>query len=238
MVGGAGVPSSSALQAFIFQSGSYTVLGSPAGEPNFSGAGISPNGSLIVGGSHSAGSYDRAWIYDGTSFTQIVVPGFNYVYAGGVTDAGIATGFYYSNNSGSGGRFYGYLYDNGSITTLDISGAQSIDPHGINAANTVVGDYVTGAGATRGFVRTSDGQYFEGQYPGSTDTWFTGISANNKIVGFASFDNAATFVPIVVTLQAVPEPADFAAFAALGAVVVAAWKKRRNRTKGGHKTSG
>ena len=233
VVGGVGTPSTSAMQAFQYQAGSYTVLGSPSGEPNWGARSISNNG-IIVGNSHSLSPwYDRPATYSGGTFTPVTVPGYTFSYVGGVNNSGNVVGNYYSNNGGSGGRFYGFLWSGGSVTTLDITGSVSIQPQDINDAGAIVGTFNFNSGGTEynsGFLRTGS-TYYEVQYPGAANTWVNGVNNNGVITGFYQLTTGGAFIGF--TAAPIPEPADHATIAAVLAAAALLWRRRMNVARPG-----
>ena len=63
--------------------------------------------------------------------------------ANGINDAGEVVGFFFDPD----GNVNGYLYDNGTYTTLDVPSASSTQAQGINDAGQIVGSFSDGSGS-------------------------------------------------------------------------------------------
>ena len=67
-------------------------------------------------------------------------------------------------------------------TKLDVPGAATTYPTGINASGQIVGSYIDAANVTHGFL-LSEGNYFTLDVPGALETQAAGINASGQIVG-------------------------------------------------------
>ena len=141
-----------------------------------------------VSGTIVVGDYQRvvgnstqhlSFIYDGSTYTDLVVPGASNTYATGVSDGTIA-GYY----NQSGGQNQGFIYDGSTFTTLNVPGAASTSIADVSGGN-VVGNYVTveGQAAIRhGFIY--DGSAFTTlDYPGGYFTEVLGVDGDT-VVGY------------------------------------------------------
>jgi probable HAF family extracellular repeat protein len=81
--------------------------------------------------------------------------------ASGINDSGQIVGVY-RDAVGS----HGFLFENGSYTTLDVPGSTYTEAHGINASGQIVGNYSDGH-TTHGFL-LDNGTYTTLDVPGST----------------------------------------------------------------------
>jgi probable HAF family extracellular repeat protein len=97
-------------------------------------------------------------------------------FASGVNASGQIVGYY----SGAMG-FHGFLFDQGSYTTLDVPNSSDNHASGINAAGQIVG-YYSGAMGFHGFL-FDQGSYIRLDVPGSTETMASAINASGRIVG-------------------------------------------------------
>ena len=86
--------------------------------------------------------------------------------------------------SGDDGNEHGFIYRNGTLTTLDVpfDGAIGTQANDINSSGIIVGAWVDGAFTVHGFVY-QNGIYAHLDYPGSLDTYPFGINPQGDIAG-------------------------------------------------------
>ena len=83
----------------------------------------------------------------------------------------------------AGGITHGYLLDKeGSFTTIDVPGASSTVPLGINARGDIVGRYSAG-GITHGFLLDKAGSFTTIDVPGASAAEALAINPQGDIVG-------------------------------------------------------
>ena len=81
------------------------------------------------------------------------------------------------------GTTHGFLLDkHGSLTTIDVPGASSTQPLGINPRGDISGMYSAG-GTTHGFLLDKDGSFTSIDVPGASSTAAQGINPQGDIVG-------------------------------------------------------
>ena len=133
--------------------------------------------ALILGGcqAKARGDVDGGFLYNGTTYTALAVPGAMSTFANGVS-GGNVVGYYVS-----GGTIYGFLYNGTTYTTLAPPGATRSDAIGVSGGN-VVGDYESG-GIGYGFLYNGT-TYTTLALPGATLTVATGVSGGN-VVGYS-----------------------------------------------------
>ena len=105
----------------------------------------------IDGGNIAGQYYASGWhgfIYDGTTYTPLDVPGAYGTYARGI-DGGNTVGYYNDSSYNS----HGFSYDGTSYTTLDVPGATATYAYDIDGG-TIVGYYTDHAGDYHGFLAT------------------------------------------------------------------------------------
>lgn len=108
----------------------------------------------------------------------IDVPGSIWSEARGLNNRDEVVGFYLDPQSG----YRGYLWRNGSFTTLDFPGALWTLPSKINDLGVVVGYFLDGTGFPHGFSY-GNGRWTPIDFPGSTDTVAVGINSVGDVVG-------------------------------------------------------
>lgn len=110
---------------------------------------------------------------------QINIPGAVSSVATGDNDRGDVVGH---TSHGVGTPDQGFLYSNGRLSTVNVHGAASTDPMGINNNETIVGYYSDGT-HTHGFV-DQGGQMTFINAPGATDTWVMSDNDFGQIAGY------------------------------------------------------
>jgi len=77
---------------------------------------------------------------------------------------------------------HGYPLRNGVLTFIEVPGAYSTGPGGINSRGDIVGGYIDSSGGYHGFLLT-DGVFSTIDYPGAPGSSAYGINARGDIVG-------------------------------------------------------
>ncbi len=98
-------------------------------------------------------------------YDSLIVPGATGSSAQGINAAGHIVGFY----STSDGRVHGFLFENGTYTTIDYDATVNTNARGIGPNDEIVGSWAAPsepAVAAHGFRRTPDGQLQAVHYPG------------------------------------------------------------------------
>jgi probable HAF family extracellular repeat protein len=132
----------------------------------------------------------RAMAQPSYTFSTLDVPGSSYAFtsAFGINVSGQIVGEY-ADAVGA----HGFLYDQGSFTTVAVPGSHGTHPRGINASGQIVGSYYDDASGPpyfpHGFL-LDQGGYTTLDVPGSTATSANGINASGQIVGYY-YDAAA-----------------------------------------------
>jgi probable HAF family extracellular repeat protein len=196
-IGGYYTTAGQIFHGFIYKSGTFTTIDDPLGTT----AGTQIFGINDVG--EAVGIYlnggDNSFLYDGSNFTTLSMPGARVTYAVGINNAGDVTGWYYDAN----GVQHDFLYRNGSYITLPPPsyGASVIYPMGINNNDQVVGYYSLNGLDNEGFVSTPTnltivaGQTLELSTPYFGDVTFLGSTGTLKI------DNSSSFTGLVYGLN-------------------------------------
>jgi uncharacterized membrane protein len=90
------------------------------------------------------------------------------------------------NADGGAKNAQGFIFSNGTFTTLSVPGATVTGPNGINDTGSVVGVYLdenSNSGSDQGFLY-SGGAFTTLNFPGATGTGALGINNHGQIVGF------------------------------------------------------
>jgi uncharacterized membrane protein len=185
-----------APRGYIYSGGTYTTLAGPAGALGFNALGLSDNG-VVVGsfyntlvidpdtGESFAGP-DNGYIFDGSSYTALNVPGADATQPRGVSpDGRYVAGFYSTVN---GNRAFLFDRTSGSFTDLSTPDSRFTIAQGINAAGTLVGSdfIVTAGGPSRpGFTYDiATGVRTDTVLPGYLRTAFRDIDSSGLMVGW------------------------------------------------------
>jgi probable HAF family extracellular repeat protein len=111
------------------------------------------------------------------TITSFTLPGPSEIIAG-INNRGEVAGVY-----GSSGGDLGFIYDNGTVTTLNAPGATDTDPEAINDRGEVAGTYVVEPTATfHGFVY-DDGTFTTLDAPGAYNTRALALNDRGEVAG-------------------------------------------------------
>jgi probable HAF family extracellular repeat protein len=115
------------------------------------------------------------------TFATLDVPGASYASTipTGINSSGQIVGYFQD----AAGNDHGFLFDQGSYTTLDVPGGTGTWAIGINDSGQIVGSYRDAANNDRGFL-LDQGSYTILYVPGSYGTYAHGINAAGQIVGY------------------------------------------------------
>jgi hypothetical protein len=126
-------------------------------------------------------SISVGFIYDGTNYTPVYVPGSLETHAVSINDQGEVTGNYYE----PGSPFLGFVYSNGNYTTIDVPGSEQTTTVSINNSNEVAGWYVTNTSFAHGFTY-DNGTYTTIDVPGGLSTTINSMNAAGEVAGYYS----------------------------------------------------
>ena len=183
---------------------SYTALNDPPGTPI--PIGINDAGQIVgVLGFHN-------FLYSSGSYTTLPDDPFatsGTTVATGINDAGQIVGYY--RNAGNPGFYLGFLYSNGTFTTIDDplsdlnhANGSSTRASGINIAGQIVGSYADDNLQTHGFLYTN-GTYTTIDDPlGVHGTSLSGINDDGQIVGTYGDSNFRSHSFLSVTVHSPP----------------------------------
>jgi hypothetical protein len=120
----------------------------------------------------------HGFFFDGTTYTQFDLPGYDNTFVTGVNDAGDFVGY-----GVTGSLNTGFVSISGVITTFSGPGGVTISPQAINNLGQIVGYYSSPTSA-HGFFRDADGTLtYPIDYPASLYTSLDGINDAGLIVG-------------------------------------------------------
>jgi hypothetical protein len=120
----------------------------------------------------------HGFFFDGTTYTQFDLPGYDHTYVTGVNDAGDFCGYGVLGSVNTG-----FVGIGGVITTFSGPGGITIAPQAINNLGQIVGYYSSPTSA-HGFFRDADGTLtYPIDYPASLYTSLYGINDAGLIVG-------------------------------------------------------
>lgn len=139
----------------------------------FSSMCVAVLGLTVLGGIKSLANEDAY------TFVSVSVPGAIFTGVAAITPDRRMVG-YFRNATGG---FHGFLLVDGAFTVLDVPGALSTFPFGVNSAGDVVGSFVPNPGVQRGFLWPAYGAPTVINGPGATFTNAHGINAAGDVVG-------------------------------------------------------
>ena len=242
---------------FLDENGTFTTIDVPGNSGFTEALGINNHGDIVgqyqtaVSDSGGTSFFYHGFIYDGSTFQTVDVPGQESVELTGINDNGVAAG-----NASSPGSFgLSFTYD-GTLHTISVPGSLFTEAFGINNAGTVTGYYrapppgfngfvenngtfqtfnvgfdtepfgINNYGVIAGYVSDS-GFLYDGStftllnYPGSPDTIADGINDHGQIVG-AFYDPSVLGLYRGFEATPVPEPASIFLLMIAGLVTFAA----------------
>jgi len=129
-----GNSSNSAAFVYNISTNAYSYLSGPSGAIWSGANGIS--GSNVVGNWYPSSYKYQGFLYNGSTYTTLSVPGATGTYAEGISGNEIA-GYYNNNTTG----YNGFLYNisTGTYTTFNVPGSTYTYLYGINANGDLVG---------------------------------------------------------------------------------------------------
>jgi hypothetical protein len=150
------------IHSFTVSDGNFTGFAVPGAFDTIA-QDINERGEIVGLYDDDAGGHSFVLLDD--SFSTLDVPGAMYTEAVGVDARGTVVGDY----GDAAGNTHGFVYSNGTFTTVDDPLAVGLTgPMGINARGTIVGWY-QGPDALHGFV-FADGQFTTVDAPGASET--------------------------------------------------------------------
>ena len=190
------------------------------------------SGNNIVGSYENSSGFAQGFLYNGSSYTTLSVPGAAATWAFGI-DGNNIVGYYGNINAGQG-----YLYNGSSYTTLSVPGATWTEAFGVSG-NNIVGWYYNGS-TWQGFLYNGS-SYTTLAVPGATWTEPFGISGNN-IVGYyansSGYDQAFLYNGSSYTTLNVPGVSYTAGYAGVpGAASPCAYGISGNNVVGSYENS-
>jgi hypothetical protein len=136
-----------------------------------------------ISGGNTVGFYEdlsgmQGFLYNGSSYTPLGVPGAGATWPLGISGSNIV-GFY--SASPSSGPYRGFFYNGSSYVSLDAPGAANTYPHGISG-NKIVGYYTDSLYHAHSFLYDGS-SYTSLSVPGAGGTEAYGIDGSN-VVGY------------------------------------------------------
>ncbi len=171
---------------FQYENGVFTTLPFPGISRDINNVG------QIVGQYYTF-SGNRAFLYSGGEFTLLPeFPSLSASSALGINDAGQIVGYYVDTKTPGSLPDHGFLYSNGTLTTIDFPGALWTVASSINNVGQIAGTfrYPGAVGYIHGFV-LSNGVFSMVDEPGALDAYpygtiVTGINDSGDLVGSLS----------------------------------------------------
>ena len=186
------------IRGFLYADGNFTSLESPVVGRTSQAEGIYSN---LITGNFITGASVRGYLYNGSSYQEILPPGANQTFDPKI-DQNIIVGRFQTSASTSNRGFITTI-GLSSYTTFTVPGADTGDGRGTFLTgvhnDTIIGFYFTASGQTTSFF-LSGGNRTDVNYPESSETRFVGIYENFVVgqydSGYFLYDGS-TFTPII-----------------------------------------
>jgi len=173
-------------QAFSWQSGSTTQLGSLAGGAS-AATGVNSSGEA-VGGSTNVDGQTIAVVFSNGEIQSLGTLGGNFSTAYGVNDAGQIAG----TSQTTSGAMAAFFWNGKTMQNLETLGGYNSYGAGIDASGQVVGSSQTASGYMHAFLWTAGSMQDLGTLGGS-NSFGLGVNDNGSVVGYSlTPGNAAT----------------------------------------------
>ncbi len=196
----------SGTHGFVYTNGQFTSFDVPGSVGATFAEGINDSGEIA--GFIEATGGPAGFLYDGSSYRMIRVPGARSTYATGLNNAGDVVGYYYDVTGA-----HAFLYTSqGVLTTFDVPSSTATLAFGINNLGDISGDYETNGYDDHAFLY-KQGEFITVNAPDAVGGF--GINDSDQVI----LSDSASFL---ATPNTVPEPGSFAlmlaGFAAAGAI--------------------
>jgi len=142
------------VDGFVYTAGTFTTIERPGLDTQLMG--INDSGQ-IVGFSFVGGTNNQVFLYAAGTFTTVPLPlppGARFPTPYDINDAGQIVGTFEDSSTALP---RGFVYDGGTLTTVDVPGSVATGISGINDAGQMVGGFGLPGGGAQGFIRDSDG---------------------------------------------------------------------------------
>ena len=183
-------PALNAWQAFLYSNGAYTTIGPNAGCINTDAYGINDLGQ-IAGDCQTATVADQGWIYNGTDYQTVSVPGSIWSYATGINIHGLATMIWASNAT----DVQSSIYDGTHFVNIDLPKKQNTYAMAINAEGSVAMTWSNPVdNSAGGAIRIGSKYYIVEPAKCDQGAELTGINDNGLAVGICGVGDSGLFV--------------------------------------------
>jgi hypothetical protein len=184
-------PALNAWQAFSYNNGTYTTIGPNVGCINTDAYGINDLGQ-IAGDCETDTVADEGWIYDGTDYQIVSVPGSIWSYASDINIHGLTT-MIWANNATD---VQSSIYDGTHFVNIDVPKKQNTYALAINAEGSVAISWSNpvSVGPSGGAIRMGSKFYIVEPAKCDQGAELTGINDNGLAVGICGVGNAGLFV--------------------------------------------
>lgn len=174
-------------QAFLYQNGQFIDIGPGT---NTFGSAINDAGQIV--GEYEHGTTSDGFLWDGSAYQIIDVPGATDTAASGINNHGLIV-LRYGAIDGGQAHNHAALYDGLSYMTIDVPGASDTTPGEVNNLGDVVFTWLDSQNGTHAALMHS-GTFYKFMVPGSNRTFAAGVNDFDVIVG-SDFDHTKFYTP-------------------------------------------
>lgn len=143
-------------------------------------AGVTDQGWIAGAYSPSPGDW-QGFLMSPQGVVTNITPEMGMVVVAGVNQSQQVVGDMAANSNGAGAQ--GFLWDQGKLTDLNVTGADVTEPLGIGTSGEVVGTWQDGSGQWHGFWGTVGGGFASYDAPGAQETALHAVNASGMMLG-------------------------------------------------------
>jgi probable HAF family extracellular repeat protein len=145
-------PTGNITYGFLYSGGNFTNFSIPSGASQTVALGINSTGQIVGYGeivNSSGQAANEGFIYNGSTFDVLKVPGATDTAATGINSSGEIVGYW---DNGPGTNSKGFIYKNGIYTVINVPGSTATSLKAINDLGQIVGNYLDASNSSHTFI--------------------------------------------------------------------------------------
>lgn len=174
-------------RGFLLENGKFTAIDGPNNAYLTWGYGVNDEGEVVGQATTTAGSNTQGYVWQNGTMSLFSVPDTNSTTALDINDRGEIVGYSAHGNPPTtpGPRISdsGFIDQHGTITTFNVSGAESTQITAVNNEGDFAGSYLGSDSHWHGFIDHGSQMTFINA-PGAADTWVTSMNDFDQVAGY------------------------------------------------------